>query len=140
MNGRHVELHSWHLFNKCFGLKPESDRKVRWKLEGKKACKPFNYTEYVESTSYEEPYILLSGFKYKVENEEYDLELRIIYENGKFQFNFIDLNDKNISNLNIRINEHEIIKESTFSMPQEDENCCEFLIKQISKKPKERTE
>jgi len=138
MNGRHVELHSWHLFNKCFGLKPESDREVWWKLEGKKVCEPFNYAEYVESTSNEEPYISLSGFKYKLESEEYDLELRIIYENGKFQFNFIDLNGKNISSLNIRINEHEIIKEGTFSMPQEDENCCKLLIKQISKKSKEK--
>ena len=109
MNGYHVELHSWHLFNKCFGLKPESDRKERWRLEGEKLCEPFNYTEYVESTSYEEPYILL---------ESDDLKLSIIYKNGEFQIE--------------RINEHENIKESTFSMPKEDENCCELLIKQIT--------
>jgi len=131
MSSYHVELHSWHLFTKCFGLKPESEREVWWKLEGKKACEPFNYTEYVQSTSYEEPYILLRGFKYKLKSEEYNLGLRIIYENGKFQFNFIVLNGKNISSLNIRINEHEIIKEGTFSIPQGNENCCELLIKQI---------
>lgn len=110
MNGYHVELHSWHLFNKCFGLKPESDREVWWRLEGEKPCEPFNYTEYVESTSYEEPYILLKSD---------DLKIKLIYENGEFQIE--------------RINEHENIKESTFSMPKEDENCCELLIKQITK-------
>ncbi len=58
----------------------------------------------------------------------------------KIKFTFIDLNGKNISSLNIKINEHEIIKEGTFSMPQEDENCCEWLIKQITKKPNRRGE
>ena len=133
MNGRHIELHSWHLFNKCFGLKPERGREEECKLEGKKACKPFNYTEYVESISYEEPYILLSGFKYELESEEYDLGLRIIYKNGEFQFNFVDLNGKDISSIDIMINNHKIIKRGTFSMPQENESCCEWLIKQISK-------
>ncbi len=134
LNGRHVELHSWHLFNKCFGLKPESDREVWWKLEGKKACDPFNSTEYVESTTYDEPYILLSGFKYELGNEEYNLELRIIYKDEKFQFNFVDSNGKNISNLNIKFKEYELANEGSFPMPQKVENCCEFLIKQISKK------
>ncbi|WP_456465269.1 DUF262 domain-containing protein [Desulfurobacterium sp.] len=134
MNGRHVELHSWHLFNKYFGLKPESNRKVWWKLEGKKACEPFNYVEYVESTSYEEPYILLRGFKYKLESEGYDLELRIKYENGKFQFEFVDLNGKDISDIDIKINEREIIKSGTFSIPEECKDCCKWLIEQISKK------
>lgn len=132
MNGRHVELHSWHLFNKCFGLKPVGYRKEWWALEGKKACKPFNYVKYVESTSYdEEPYILLSGFKYKLQSEEYDLGLKIIYENEEFQFNFVDLKGKDVSDIDIRIDNHEIIKTGTFSMPQENKNCCEWLIKQI---------
>ncbi len=138
MNGRHVELHSWHLFNKCFGLKSESNREVRWKLEGQEPCEPFSYIEYVESTSYEEPYILLSGFKYKLQSEEYDLELKIIYENEEFQFNFVDLKGKDVSDIDIRIDNHEIIKTGTFSMPQENKNCCEWLIKQISKKPIEK--
>jgi len=137
MNGRHAELHSWHFFNKCFGLKPESDREVWWKLEGKKACDPFDYTEYVESTSYEEPCVVLGGFKYKIEGKEYDLELKMEYENGKngeFQYIFIDSNDEDVSNLDIRINNYEIKRKGTFSMPQEIENCCEWLIRQISKK------
>ena len=127
MNGYHVELHSWHLwhlFNKCFSLKPE-----------KEACEPFNYIEYKESASYDEPYILLRGFKYKLGSEEYDLELRIIYENGEFQFNLVDSNGKDISGVNIRINGYEIKKGGTFTMPQENENCCKWLIEQISKKP-----
>jgi hypothetical protein len=135
MNGYHVELHSWHLFNKCFGLKPERYRKVQWKLEGKKSCEPFNYTEYVESASYEEPYILLKGLKYKLESEEYNLELRIIYENGKFKFNLVDSNGKDIPSVNIRINGYEIMREGTFTMPQESGNCCKWLIKQMRKKP-----
>ncbi len=141
MNGHHVELHSWHLFNKCFGLKPISDRKVWWKLEGKKTCKPFTYVEveYAESTSYEEPYILLSGFKYKLQSEEYDLGLRIIYRNGEFHFNF-NLNGKDISGTKIRTNELEFIKKGTFPMLQENKNCCEWLIKQISIKPTFRTQ
>ncbi len=125
LNGHHVELNSWHLFNKCFGLKHENDGEV----ECNKACDPFNCTEYVESKSYEEPYILLSGFKYKLESEEYDLQLRIIYENGKFLSNFIDMNGKDISGLDLRINKHKIEKEATFDMPQENENCCKFIIK-----------
>jgi len=139
MNGRHIELHSWHFFNKCFGLKPESERDV-WKLVDKEACEPFNYVEYVESkfTSYGEPYIFLSGFKYKLESEEYDLELRIIYENGKFHFKFADLNGKDISSIEIRTNEREFIKKGTFLMPPENEDCCEWLIKQISKEYKEK--
>jgi len=101
MSGRHVELHSWHLFNICFGLRPEKDREVSWKIEGEKSCEPFKKVEYVESTSsYDEPYILLSGYKCNFSNEDYEFELKIYYEgNNKFKFDLYEKNGKDLPKL-----------------------------------------
>ncbi len=78
MNGQHVELHSWDLFNKCFWLKPENERKKKWKLEGKKPFEPFKYVEYVPSVSYDEPFICLK------EDENSECVVKIEYSDNKF--------------------------------------------------------
>jgi len=135
MNGRHVELYSWHLFNKCFELKPENERIEGWKLEGKNSCEPFKEVEYVESTSYEEPYILLSGWKCELNNENYELLLKIWYEGGnKFNFKLEDAKSKELPNIKkIQCKQYEIEKEGTFNMTDGFANCCRLFIKNISK-------
>lgn len=80
MNGAHVELHTWDLYNKLFGLKPNEEREEWWRIESNKVFDPFSLTWYFESTSWEVPTIVLDEWKYK--NIIYKIDLG--YEENGF--------------------------------------------------------
>ncbi|MBS9782218.1 MAG: DUF262 domain-containing protein [Arcobacter sp.] len=80
MNGYHRELYSWDLFVKKFKLKAKEDRKLWWRLESDSIFIPFQNTWYYESTSWENPCIVLDDFKFN----EQSFKLDIGYEKGSF--------------------------------------------------------
>lgn len=80
MNGKHKEIFSLDLFNRKFD---------------QKEFLPFtNKNWYWESTSFEEPCIVLSGFKYNANR----LAIMVTYaNNGMFSIKFIDWNNADIT-------------------------------------------
>ncbi len=64
MNGAHIELYSWDLFQKEFSPKPQEQRNISWRIESNKVFKPFSVTWYYVSNSEEYPVIVLEGWHY----------------------------------------------------------------------------
>jgi len=73
MNGRHREIYSWDLFKREFE---------------NKNYEPFNHTWYWQSTSWDEPCIVISGFNYKGGS----FEIQIIYSNNNYTLSFVGWN------------------------------------------------
>lgn len=75
MNGRHKEIYSWDLFKREFE---------------NKNYKPFNNTWYWESTSSEEPCVVLSEFNYK--GSRFAIEITFNSSNDNYNLYFRDWN------------------------------------------------
>ena len=73
MNGRHKEIYSWDLFKRKFQ---------------NKTFKPFNHTWYWESTSGDEPCIVISEFNYKGSR----FAIEITYNNNSYNLYLSDWN------------------------------------------------
>lgn len=75
MNGRHKEIYSWDLFKRGFR---------------NKNYKPFNYTGYWESTSWDEPCIIMYAFNYK--ENKFAIEITFSKTNNNYTIFFRDWN------------------------------------------------
>jgi hypothetical protein len=134
----HTELHLFYFFRKCFDLEVRGNDWV-----GKKPCAPFSESNYLLGRIKETGF-WLKGYKYKEGDKEYNLALWITYKEGVFHFSFHKIEDgeelkltENDDPKTIFINGREVKKEGTFPMPEHFENCWEWLLEQISKKPVE---
>lgn len=89
---RRVELYTWYLFKEKFGLRKEKDRKIRWRIESNKIFKPFKLSYYQQSSDSLQPCIVLDEW------ENYEINIIFDQEIKKFQIEFLDKNNKKLSN------------------------------------------
>jgi len=94
MNGTHAELYTWDLFTSVFGLRKKEQRKVLWRVESNIFFKPFKNTYYKETSSIEQPCIVLDGWK------KYEINIQYNASKEKFQIKFFDNFDKKFKKLN----------------------------------------
>jgi len=80
MNGNHAELYTYNLYNNFFH---------------KKSFKPFSEVEYYYTTSWDIPFILLDGYKYK--KNQFHICIYFDFESEKYEIYFIESNQKKIS-------------------------------------------